>query len=81
MISVTHRIRIRLWYFIAQTPKNERKYEMDELLHLLRRVEFVEFSEQWETAYWYLNLMKKTTDQLDSMGFKNLFEERAYSER
>jgi hypothetical protein len=53
---------------------------MDELLHLLRRVEFVEFSERGETAYWYLNLMKKTTDQLDSMGFKYLFEEKTYSE-
>jgi len=47
---------------------------MDELLHLLRRVEFVKFSEQGKEAYWYLNLLKKTTDQLDVMGFKNIFE-------
>jgi len=53
---------------------------MDELLHLLRRVEFVKFSEQGKEAYWYLNLLKKTTDQLDAMGFKNIFEEKTYSE-
>ena len=36
----------------------------------LRRVEFVKYSEQGNEAYWYLNLLKKTTDQLDGMGFK-----------
>jgi len=53
---------------------------MDELLHLLRRVEFVRISEQETETYWYLNLLKKTTDQLDAMGFKDLFEEKTYSE-
>ncbi len=51
MISVAHRIRTGLRYYIAETPINERKYEMDELLHLLRRVKFVKFSEQGEMAY------------------------------
>ena len=74
MISIAHRIRTGLRYYIAETPKKSRKYEMDELLHLLRRVEFVKFSEQGKEAYWYLNLLKKTTDQLDVMGFKNIFE-------
>jgi hypothetical protein len=80
MISVAHRIRTGLRYYIAEIPKKERKYEMDELLHLLRRVEFVRISEQETETYWYLNLLKKTTDQLDAMGFKDLFEEKTYSE-
>ena len=80
MISVAHRIRTALRYYIAETPKKEQTYDMDELLHVLRRVEFVQFSEGGEAAYWYLNLLKKTVNQVGAMGFNDLFEERMHSE-
>ena len=65
---------------MAETPKKEQTYDMDELLHVLRRVEFVQFSEGREAAYWYLNLLKKTVNQVGAMGFNDLFEERMHSE-
>ena len=43
--------------------------------------ELVRISEQGKKADWLaLNLLKKTTDQLDAMGFKDFFEEKTYSE-
>ena len=80
MISVAHRIRTGLRYYIAEIPEKERNYDMDELLHVLRRVEFVQFTEEGEIAYWYLNLLKKTADQVGAMGFNNLFEEKMHSD-
>ena len=79
-ISVAHRIRTALRYYIAEIPEKERNYDMDELLHVLRRVEFVQFTEEGEIAYWYLNLLKKTVNQVGAMGFNDLFEERMHSE-
>ena len=54
---------------------------MDELLQMLRRVEFVRISEQGKkTDRRPLNLLKKTTDQPDAMRFKGFTEEKIYSE-
>ncbi len=50
------------------------------LLHVLRRVEFVQFSEGGEPTYWYLNLLKKIVNQVEAMEFNVHFEERTYSE-
>jgi len=52
MISVVHRIRTGLRYYIAEIQKTEIKYEIDELLQMLRRVEFVRISEQEKNTYW-----------------------------
>ena len=44
------------------------------------RFKFGKYSEPEKGACWYLNLLKKSTERLDAMGFKGILEERTDSE-
>lgn len=89
-----HRIRaiflvnvLALWlrkvydHQLNQIPKKKREYGFDELLRRLKRVEYVEvgYAGQ-EKAFWYLNLTDKMRDQLNAMGFQDLFPEKRLSQ-
>ena len=89
-----HRIRaiflvnvLALWlrkvydHQLNQIPKKKREYGFDELLRRLKRVEYVEVGGAGqEKAFWYLNLTDKMRDQLNAMGFQDLFPEKRLSQ-
>jgi hypothetical protein len=64
-------------YQLNLVPKKKRTYGNDELLQRLKRVEYVEVtSTERGKVFWYLNLTDAMKEQLNAMGFRDLFPER-----
>jgi len=62
---------------LNQIRSKKRRYSFEELLRLLRRVSYAEVkTDTGEKSFWYINLNEGLVDQLNLMGFQNLFEEK-----